>query len=197
MNSMLTDDELAEGFKLGRQEYFEELVYRYKNSLYQYIMVMVHDEGAAGDLFQEVFIGFFKNADKYHSEGKFKAWLFRSARNRVLNFFRDRDKLYSLDAPDENGNNVLQETLSDDEPLPQEQLENAELGRRLRGASLRLPDKQREVVYLRQYLTFKEIAQLLERPLGSVLSDFSRGVKKMQALLLAENNNEVNYDAVR
>lgn len=81
-----TDDELVLLFKSGSGEAFEELVYRYKNSLYQYIMTMVQDEGAAGDLFQEVFISLFKHADKYEPRGKFKSWLFLTARNRVLNF---------------------------------------------------------------------------------------------------------------
>ena len=69
-----TDDELVLLFKSGSSGAFEELVYRYKNSLYQYIMAMVQDEGAAGDLFQEVFISLFKHADKYEPRGKFKSW---------------------------------------------------------------------------------------------------------------------------
>ena len=71
-----TDDQLVELFRAGNEKAFEELVYRYKNPLYQYIMSLVQDEGAAGDLFQEVFISFFKNVGKYESRGKFKSWLF-------------------------------------------------------------------------------------------------------------------------
>lgn len=81
-----TDDELVSLFRAGSGVAFETLVLRYKNQLYQYIMGMVQDEGAAGDLFQEVFISFFKHADKYESRGKFKSWLFLTARNKVLNF---------------------------------------------------------------------------------------------------------------
>ena len=108
-----TDDELVSLFRAGSGVAFETLVLRYKNQLYQYIMGMVQDEGAAGDLFQEVFISFFKRADKYESRGKFKSWLFLTARNKVLNFFRDSDKLASLDQTDEEGNAFLHETLPD------------------------------------------------------------------------------------
>ena len=156
-----TDDELVLLFKSGSGEAFEELVYRYKNSLYQYIMAMVQDEGAAGDLFQEVFISFFKHADKYQPRGKFKSWLFLTARNKVLNFFRDRDPLASLDQTDEEGNAFLHDTLPDGAPSPLEGLAGRETEEEIRRASLALPQRQREMIYLRQYLSFKEIAELI------------------------------------
>ena len=189
-----TDDELVLLFKSGSGEAFEELVYRYKNSLYQYIMAMVQDEGAAGDLFQEVFISFFKHADKYQPRGKFKSWLFLTARNKVLNFFRDRDPLASLDQTDEEGNAFLHDTLPDGVPSPLEGLAGRETEEEIRRASLALPQRQREMIYLRQYLSFKEIAELMDRPLGTVLADCHRAIKKMQHLLAAKQTaaREVN-----
>lgn len=183
---LLSDDELIERFKKGDAGSFEALVYRYKNSLYQYIMALVRDEGAAGDLFQEVFINFYKRVEQYQAQGKFKSWLFTSARNRVLNFFRNRDPLASLDESDEDGNPVLHDSLPGSQPLPLEELENRELGVCLRNAALRLPPAQREIIYLRQYLPFKEISVLVARPLGTVLAQYQRGVKKMQQMLLRQ-----------
>lgn len=186
-----TDDQLVELFRAGNEKAFEELVYRYKNPLYQYIMSLVQDEGAAGDLFQEVFISFFKNVGKYESRGKFKSWLFLTARNRVFNFFRDRDKLSSLDQTDDDGNSVFHETLEDGQLAPLEELSGKEAEEMIRRASLQLPPRQREMIYLRQYLSFKEIAELLERPLGTVLADCHRAVKKMRQLLEKQNSREV------
>lgn len=186
-----TDDQLVELFRAGNEKAFEELVYRYKNPLYQYIMSLVQDEGAAGDLFQEVFISFFKNVGKYESRGKFKSWLFLTARNRVFNFFRDRDKLSSLDQTDEEGNSVFHETLEDGQLAPLEELSGKEAEEMIRRASLQLPPRQREMIYLRQYLSFKEIAELLGRPLGTVLADCHRAVKKMRQLLEKQNHREV------
>lgn len=186
-----TDDQLVKLFRKGNEKAFEELVYRYKNPLYQYIMSLVQDEGAAGDLFQEVFISFFKNVGKYESRGKFKSWLFLTARNRVFNFFRDRDKLSSLDQTDDDGNSVFHETLEDGQLAPLEELSGKEAEEMIRRASLQLPPRQREMIYLRQYLSFKEIAELLERPLGTVLADCHRAVKKMRQLLEKQNSREV------
>ena len=80
----------------------------------------------------------------------------------------------------------MHETLPDDTPLPLDALANREGAEKIRQASLRLPPAQRETLYLRQYLSFKEIAQMQGRPLGTVLSDFHRAVKKMQQWLSAE-----------
>ena len=180
-----TDDELVDAFKQGNSKAFEELVLRYKNSLYQYILAMTRDAGAAEDLFQETFISFFKHADKYQARGKFKAWLFLAARNRTLNFFRDRDKLFSLNQTDDEGCDLLS-ALPDSSPTPAEALSGRETEEQIRRAALALPVRQREMIYLRQYFSFKEIAQMLQRPLGTVLADCHRAVKKMQTLLAGE-----------
>ena len=181
-----SDDELVAGFQDGDETCFNELVYRYKNMLYQYIKAMVRDESAAEDIFQEVFLSFYRNMKQYRPQGKFKNYLFTSARNRVLNFFRDKKEMFSLDDTDENGNPYLHEQLESGEAQPLETMEQAELGRRIRQASLRLSVKQREILYLKQYMTFQEAAQLLQRPLGSLLADHHRAVQKMQKLLREE-----------
>lgn len=186
-----TDDELVNAFRQGDGKAFEELVYRYKNPLYQYIMSLTGDEGASADLFQETFISFFKRADKYETRGKFKSWLFLTARNRTLNFFRDRDKLASLDQTDEENGLSLHETLPDDLPTPLEALSGRETAEEIRRAALELPPRQREMIYLRQYFSFKEIAEMLGRPLGTVLADCHRAVKKMQILLARQDAQEV------
>lgn len=178
-----SDDELVVGFQNGDEGCFNELVYRYKNMLYQYIMVMVRDEGAAGDIFQEVFLNFYRRIHDYRPQGKLKSYLFTAARNRILNYFRDQDKLVSLDDTDEEGNSYWHDELPGNDPLPLEGLERAELAQRIRNASLRLPPAQREAIYLKQYMTFKEASELLNRPLGTVLADHHRGIHKMQKML--------------
>ncbi len=181
-----SDDALVQGCQQGNRKDFNELVYRYKNDLYQYILALTRDEGAAGDIFQEVFLSFYRNIATYQPQGKLKSYLFTSARNRVLNYFRDQDKAVSLDAdPEENA--PLQEQIASDEPTVLEKLEHAERLEQIRQAALALPPKQREVIYLKRSMTFQEIADTLQRPLGSVLADYHRGIRKMQERLKEEN----------
>lgn len=186
--SALTDDELVRLFRRGNEQAFEMLVLRYKNSLYQYIRAMVKDEGIAGDLFQEVFLAFFKHKDSYRAEGKFKSWLFLTARNKVFNFVRDHKANVSLDQTDEDGNWVLQETLPDGNKPLLEHLTVQESAQRIGQAAEKLSPRQREVIYLRPYFSFKEIAQMVDRPLGTVLADCHRGVQKMQQILATQGD---------
>lgn len=178
-----TDEKLVLFFQKGNNEAFETLVLRYKNSLYQYILSLVRDEATAGDLFQEVFIALFQRPQAYRPEGKFKAWLFVTARNRVFNFFRDNKQVFSLDGEEDREENPLYEKLPDTAPQPLEYLEEKEDLSRMRAALEQLPLRQQEIVKLRQEFSFQEIADLTGRPLGTVLADGHRAIKKLQELL--------------
>ncbi len=178
-----TDDELVQLFAQGDNPAFEELVLRYKNGLYQYLKTLVKDEGTAGDLFQEVFISLFKHAAGFKAQGKVKAWLFLTARNKAFNYLRDNKGLDSLDQTDEEGNEFLHDSLPDTSLPVLDQLTGEEGLQRIRQAVEKLPPAQRETVYLRQYFAFKEVAELLGRPLGTVLADFHRAVQKVRVQL--------------
>ena len=90
----------------------------------------------------------------------------------------------------------MHEILPSGEELPLETLERAELAKEIRKATQALPPKQREIIYLRQYMSFKDIAQTLGLPLGTVLVTSHRAIKKLQSILL-KKNREVVYETVR
>lgn len=194
-----SDDELVESFCQGNNEAFEELVLRYKNSLYQYILSLVKDEGAADDLFQDVFISLFKHAKTYKRQGKLKAWLFLAARNKVFNYFRDHKNMTSLDQTDDEGNAFLQETLPDNSRPVLDEMRWLELQETVRQAIEKLPPRQREMIYLRQYLSFQEIADTVGRPLGTVLADCHRAISRIKQLLAQQipaTQEEKHYETV-
>ena len=182
-NETRPDDVLVASFCQGNNEAFEELVLRYKNPLYQYILSLVKDESTAEDLFQDVFISFFKHARSYRAQGKFKAWLFLTARNKVINHWRDHKQTASLDQTDEDGNAFLQEILPDQAPSALNELSFREFETSVARAIDQLPPRQREMIYLRQFMSFQEIAETVGRPLGTVLADCHRAVKKIRQIL--------------
>ena len=189
--SQRTDDELMSLFGGGSNEAFETLVLRSQNALYQYIKSMVLDQGAAEDLFQEVFITLFQSADKYQAQGKFKAWLFLMARNKVLNYFRAQNKnTTSLDQTDEEGNAFLYDTLPDTSAPILDGLTQRETAQAVHRALEQLPERQREILILRQDMSFKEIAEMLGRPLGTILADSYRALAKLKQLLTAQTGLE-------
>lgn len=184
--SAQNDDELVQLFANGNGLAFEELVLRYKNGLYQYLLSLVHDEGAAGDLFQDVFLALFTHAAGFKAQGKLKAWLFLTARNKAFNYLRDRKDLLSLDQTDEEGNEFWHDILPDNQPPDLDRLSSQEGLEHLKQLVDRLPARQREVLYLRQELSFAQMAEVLDRPLGTVLADCHRAVQKLRGLLTQE-----------
>ena len=121
-----SDDQLVQLFAAGEGAAFEELVLRYKNSVYAYLLGLVHDEGSAGDLFQDVFMALFTHAADFKAQGKVKAWLFLTARNKTFNYLRDHTAVSSLDEQDEEGNEFWHEVLPDGEMTHLEQLTQQE-----------------------------------------------------------------------
>ncbi len=184
--SVHSDDELVGLFAQGNNGAFEELLFRHKNGLYQYLLSLVKDEGAAGDLFQEVFLALFTHAADFKAQGKVKAWLFLTARNKAFNYLRDHKPVTSLDEQDEEGNEFWHEVLPDGEPEQLEQLTQAENITRLRQLIATLSPQQQEVLYLRPYFSFKEIADMVHKPLGTVLADAHRALQKVRKLWMEE-----------
>lgn len=186
-----SDDELVVLFAQGCNEAFEELLLRHKNGLYQYIMSLVKDEGAAGDLFQEVFLALYTHAADFKAQGKVKSWLFLTARNKSLNYLRDHKALASLDEQDDEGNEFWHEILPDGEATHLEQLTQQENFERIRQIVAELPSHQQEVLYLRPYFSFKEIAEMVGKPIGTVLADCHRGLEKIRKILMEKPEVEL------
>lgn len=113
----------------------------------------------------------------YVEQGKFEAWLFRIATNRVRDEAR-RLKRQSV---------VLDGLEQDAAPQPAARTDRAEPRElaRLRDAMLRLGDDDREVVELRHHagLSFRQIADLLNEPLGTLLARHHRALRKLKGML--------------
>ena len=182
----MSDAELIKTFKGGDTGALEELIARYKDRLYAYLFRLARDRDAADDLLQEVFIKMIKKLDSYDEREKFSAWLFTVAHHAVMDHFRSgsRRREESLDAADENSV-PLSETLASGEPGPDEVLDTAQRAADLQIAFNRLSPDQREIFLMRHYsgLSFKEIADILGVPIGTVLARMSRATAKLRSEL--------------
>ena len=158
--------------KNGNKEKFGELVEKYQNSLFTFIFYSVKDEGTAKDILQETFIKALKEINNYKEEGKFKAWLWTIARNKVMDFYRKSSKIVPLE----------EDTIKQDDETSKDALGKIEL-KHIQNLIDELPKEQKEVILMRQYLSFKEIASVLDCPLGTVLARLNRAIKKIQKSL--------------
>src|SRR5579862_701236 len=84
-----SDVQLMLDVKAGDELSFELLLHRYRTPLVHFLYRMVHDQAAAEDLAQEVFLRVYRAREQYEPSAKFTTWMFRIATNLALNAKRD------------------------------------------------------------------------------------------------------------
>lgn len=82
------DDALLAAYGRGDAAAFDELYRRYRDPLYGYLMQSCRDEALAGELFQDVWLRVISSARTYRHRGRFRAWLFTLAHNRLIDHYR-------------------------------------------------------------------------------------------------------------
>ena len=183
-----TDDELMAAFIVGDAAAMEALYLRYRQSIYSWLLRMTGDAAEAEDIYQDVWLKVIRSSSNYRS-GNFRAWLWQIVRNKTTDRMRKKSPSLVLDTPvcaDGEGEQTVVEQLSDDEAADAlMQIEEYERRRMACDAIDTLPSAQREVVLLRinGELSFKEIADMLAAPIGTVLARMHNAVKNLKATL--------------
>jgi len=151
----------------GDQKALCELVRRFERPIYAYAARMA--PRMAEDVCQETFVRLFRALPRYRDEGRFRAWVFRLATSALIDATRARKRRPVSLEP---------EIIADPSPDPLAGLERAEQLAELAEAVQGLPFDQRQVVVLRTQsgLTFREIAEALDAPLGTVLARMHRAI---------------------
>jgi RNA polymerase sigma-70 factor (ECF subfamily) len=185
MNEEITDAELVAAYKAGDAEALGALMERHKAAVYGYLLRLTGRPDAADDLFQEVFLKLVKNPGAYDEREKFRAWLFTVARNAAMDLFRREGSRAEVPLEGEGDKPGPADFAASPEPGPEQALYNKDLGARIDAAMACLSADQREVFYLRQYseLSFREIAEMLKLPIGTVLARMSRAAALLREKL--------------
>jgi RNA polymerase sigma-70 factor, ECF subfamily len=183
-----SDHELVAQIREHDARAFEALCLRYGPVLLRHLLSTVHDQDAADDLLQEVWLRVWTRAEQWDGRGTLTSWLRRIATNLALNYLRSvhRRRQQPLerppDAADEEDNVQAPAWLVDAAALgPEAVLEQAErraLLRRLMGA---LPAEKREVLRLVHdaEMDTREVAATLGIPEGTVKSRLHYGTKRL------------------
>lgn len=172
------DAELAQRLAQGDADALKELMTLYETPLYSYLAALTRDPSAAEDLYSRTWLKVWQAAPRYKESGRFKAWLFTAARR--LAFDHLALKRTKLSAPLEEPDRLFSPA-----PEPERELLSRETGARIDAALAALPEEQREVFLLKEHggLTFAEIADAQDAPLGTVLARMHRAVLKLRKSL--------------
>jgi RNA polymerase sigma-70 factor (ECF subfamily) len=171
---------------------FARLVRRWEGPIQRLCVRMTGDAHRGEDLAQETFIRVFARRKDYKADGKFSTWLWRIALNLCYDELRRRRRREEAPLDDDREETVaMLETFAAPEAAPDRSLVDREEGELVRQALMRLPETYRTVLVLRHYedLKFREIADVLEVPEGTVKSRMAEALTQMSRLLKPKLRN--------
>jgi RNA polymerase sigma-70 factor (ECF subfamily) len=170
-----SDEQLVESYRTQGGDAFAILVDRYTQELFHFLIRFVGNRATAEELFQEVFLQVHLSADTFDIERRFKPWLFTIAANKARDFLRrnSRRQATPLSAlgSDEDGQGYL-DLLEIDIALPDEAADQNEVKQIVREVIEVMPEHLKEVLLMAYFhrFAYKEIARMLDIPLGTVKS---------------------------
>ncbi len=167
--SNLNDHQCVTLAQNGDNKAFSELVARYQDRIYRFLVRLTGAPDAALDLTQDTFLRAYQNLARWRPDALFKTWLFRIARNIAFDRLRREKRVVFVE---------WEEDFTQQDPAagPDAKLETVQRYRQLEAALGKLPTEQREILLLREIeeMTYDEIALVLDLNLGTVKSRIAR-----------------------
>jgi len=163
-------------------EAFATLVRRWERPIQNLCTRMLGDAHRGEDLAQEAFARIFARRHAYLPSGKFSTFLWRVALNLCYDELRRRERRRETALDDTEEATIIHVA---PEPAPDAAVAQLETAERVRAALLEIPEAYRSVLVLRHYegLKFREIAEVLGIPEGTVKSRMAEGLSQMARLL--------------
>jgi len=159
-----TDEQLMLAYGAGSAAAFEVLYGRWRRQIYRFLIRQCASAGTADELYQDVWLRVVNARRQYTVAAKFSTWLFRIARNRLIDHWRSEGRKPVAEMPevDDCETDPVDSVAAPDELQPEKIMERKERVRLVVCAVESLPDMQREVFLLHEEggLTIDEIATL-------------------------------------
>jgi len=181
------DNNLIKKYLDGDENSFSKIVDIYLKQILNFSYKLVGNRKDAEDVTQEVFLKVWKNLNKFDLEKNFKTWIFAIARNTCIDFLRKKKEIPFSKFDNEEGDNVLEDSLVDKELKPDEVFIVTENKEKIENALSKISFIQKEVIILRYMneLSFNEISEILNIHLNTIKSHHNRALIKMKSILSA------------
>jgi len=171
----------------GQADAFAWLLQEYGPRLYGYFVRMTGSTTEAEDLLQEMFLKLLQRIKSYRHKGRFEPWLFRIAANMVRDRGRKLQRQYRAFATGAEPGNPLHRAAVETGEIadPAQPMEFAEQRDAMQEALWKLPERDREIILLRYYsgVSFKDIADQFQIPVGTAIAKVHRGLKKLKRMM--------------
>ncbi len=185
----LTDDQLVQSYAKGNPEAFDVLLQRHQSKLLNYITQHCNNAQLAEDIFQETFVKAIVTiqSGNYTDNGKFANWLFRIARNLVIDHFR-RESVEGTYSTDDKDFDVLNRKELSGSTI-EDELVDLQIKEDVRRLIKALPFVQMQVLIMRYYrnLSFKEIAELTGVSINTALGRMRYAILNLRRMAQESN----------
>ena len=168
----------------GDHDAFRLLYERYSGAVLGVALSVVRDREAAEDVVHDVFLGFWRSPQTYEpARGSFPAWLLRVTRNRCIDLLRKRREV-TFGASQQNAEGETADPtqwIADPDPDPESQAVAGTVASEVRAALMSLPEDHRHLLELAYFggLTQREIAQRVDKPLGTVKTQMRTSLMRL------------------
>jgi RNA polymerase sigma-70 factor (ECF subfamily) len=167
---------------INQKRVFRNILANSRGRLYRMAYAWTHDPALADDLVQQTYYKALRNQRQLRDIDAADAWLFRILANCLTDHHRARRELLSDD-----------ELISIERRTPEHEAQDEQVAQRVRQAVRSLPLPQGQVITLvdLEGFAYAAVSQILEIPVGTVMSRLSRGRRALRDRLLDMNTKEV------
>ncbi|MCH5249957.1 MAG: sigma-70 family RNA polymerase sigma factor [Lachnospiraceae bacterium] len=163
----------------GDKQALQEIYEAYIGLIYAIILDVLRNKESAEDVTSDFFIKLWDKADYYKSGGGHKAWMSAIARNMAIDYLRKYRKEEATELLDDiESEEFSGKTVEHDSPVEREVIADVSIKEALSG----LKEKERQIINMKILgeMTFQEIAEVLNIPLGTVTWRYRNAVNKLR-----------------
>jgi len=187
MGDREADQALVERVQAGDKQAYGLLVAKYQRKLLRLVSRLVRDAAEAEDVTQEAFIKAYRALPNFRGDSAFYTWLYRIGVNTAKNWLvaNGRRAPTSTELDNEDAENYGESDLLRDVDTPERLLMTKQIGETVNAAMADLPEELRTAISLREVdgLSYEEIAQVMDCPIGTVRSRIFRARDAIAAKL--------------
>ncbi|MDZ7721591.1 MAG: sigma-70 family RNA polymerase sigma factor [candidate division KSB1 bacterium] len=173
-----------------QKQAFEEIAFEHMDSLYSTALRYTHNTQEAEDLVQDTYLRAYRFFDKFEKGTNFKAWIFKILTNTFINRYRKKVRtpqqvqLEKVEYGLEDKNSDADEDVGEWDDFDKDKYKEL-FDDEITSALSQLSDDFRMVVLLADVegFSYKEIAEIIDRPSGTVMSRLFRGRRMLQRIL--------------
>jgi RNA polymerase sigma-70 factor, ECF subfamily len=179
------DNALVKRAQQGDKSAFDLLVRKYQHRIAAVVSRFIRDYGECQDVVQDSFIKAFKSLNSFRGDSQFYTWMYRIAVNTAKNHLASRKRWPGADVELEDAEFIEGGIYVQNNDTPEHELLREELAQVVSKVLAQLPDEIRQAITLREMegLSYEEIAEVMNSPVGTVRSRIFRAREAIDARL--------------